>query len=316
MSAGCQVVRCVGVHFTRVGVVATLASAALLVPFGATAAQRPGAGPAPTTYDWPVLPFDSQHPVRAYFGDPRMRQDSHTFHTGIDISVPRETPVFAVEPGRVRFIDAKAIAVRSRGRTLQYWHITPSVRDGQYVRRHALLGRTLATFNHLHLSEFSHGKLVNPLRPGALTPFDDTTIPTIGQIAFWQTGTTIETAAVRGSVDIVADSFDTAEGVQPQPWPVAPALIRWRVSSGNEQVGAWHVAVDFRERVLPSSRFPLVYASGTRPDHLGHAGRFRFYLAHRWNSATVPDGASFLEVAASDVYGNTGVAVLPFNVDN
>jgi hypothetical protein len=316
VSASWRGVRCLGLHLARVGIFAMLTAASLLAPLAAAAAQRPGAGQAPSPYDWPVLPFDVQHPVRAYLDDPRMRQDSHTFHTGIDISVSRETPVFAVEPGKVRFIDAKAIAVRSRGRTLQYWHITPAVRNRQYVRRHAFLGLTLATFNHLHLSELIHGRFVNPLRPGALTPFDDTTIPTIGQIVFWQAGTTIETAAVHGRADIVADSFDTAAGVQPQPWPVAPVLIRWRLSSGNEQVGAWHVAVDFRERVLPSARFPLVYAPGTRPDHLGRPGRFRFYLAHRWDSAGVPDGSNFIEVAASDVRGNTGVAVLPFDVEN
>jgi Peptidase family M23 len=302
-------------RLARRGPVALLTLVPLLVTLAATAAQRPGAGPALGAYDWPVKPFGLQHPVRGYLNDPRMGQESQTFHTGIDISVARETPVFAVEPGTVRFIDAKAIAVRSGARTLQYWHITPNVRNGQHVRRHALLGQTLATFNHLHLSELLHGRLVNPLRPGALRPFKDSTSPTTSGVAFWQAGTTTETAAVHGTVDIVADSFDTAAGVEPRPWPVSPPLIRWRLST-NEQAGAWHTAVDFRERILPSAQFPLVYAPGTRPDHLGRAGRFRFYLAHRWNSATAPKGTNFLEVAASDIRGNTGVAVFPFDVEN
>jgi hypothetical protein len=245
-----------------------------------------------------------------------MRLEANAFHTGIDISASPETPVFDVEPGTVYFIDSTAIAVRSGARTFQYWHITPAVWNRQYVRRHALLGWTLPAFNHLHLSELVRGKLVNPLRPEALGPFDDDTPPTTSRVEFWRVGTTLETAAVHGTVDIVADSSDTAAGVEPRPWPVAPALIRWRITTGDEQDRAWQVAVDFRQSVPSSPRFALVYAPGTRPNHLGRPGRFRFYLAHGWDSTRVPNGRNLLEVEASDMRGNTRAAIFAFDAAN
>ena len=52
-------------------------------------------------YPWPVKPFDRQHPVRAFFNDPRIADASHAFHFGIDISAPDRTPVYAVKPGKV-----------------------------------------------------------------------------------------------------------------------------------------------------------------------------------------------------------------------
>ena len=53
------------------------------------------------TYCWPLEPFDSPHPVRAYFNDPRIAEASEAFHFGIDISAPNGTPVYAVEAGVV-----------------------------------------------------------------------------------------------------------------------------------------------------------------------------------------------------------------------
>ena len=39
------------------------------------------------SYDWPLKPFGSAHPVRAYLNDPRVSMDSsqRSFHFGIDI---------------------------------------------------------------------------------------------------------------------------------------------------------------------------------------------------------------------------------------
>jgi murein DD-endopeptidase MepM/ murein hydrolase activator NlpD len=295
-----------------------LAMALLFTPLAPVAAQPDRAAATRGPYDWPLQPFDRPHPVRGYLDDPRMgsEEGAQAFHIGIDISVGRETPVFAVERGVVHFIDARAIAIASGARTLQYWHIAPAVRNGQYVPRHALLGRTLAAFNHLHLSEVIRRRYVNPLRLGALTPFEDSTVPTIGALAFLRAGRALGAGAVSGTVDIVVDCFDTAAGVEPAPWPVAAAVIRWRLVTGADQAGVWHTAVDFRSAVLPSSRFALVYAPGTRPNRRGRPGRFRFYLAHGWRSTGVANGAHVLEVAASDMRGNTDVELFPFDVTN
>src|SRR5262249_12827305 len=54
------------------------------------------------------------------------------------------------------------------------------------------------------------------------------------------------------------------------------------------------------------SAFSRIYAPGTRQNHAGEPGLYRFYLAHTWTTATLPDGNYRLEVEASDLAGNTG----------
>jgi murein DD-endopeptidase MepM/ murein hydrolase activator NlpD len=61
----------------------------------------PGAAHA---YGWPVKPFDRMHPVRGTFDDPRFHlapnfTTAQSFHSGVDISAPDDTPVYAVGPG-------------------------------------------------------------------------------------------------------------------------------------------------------------------------------------------------------------------------
>src|SRR5919106_1148871 len=58
-------------------------------------------------YGWPVQPFHVQHPVRGFFGDPRVGEaadghvESKTFHFGVDVSAPDGTAVYATTSGRV-----------------------------------------------------------------------------------------------------------------------------------------------------------------------------------------------------------------------
>ena len=67
-----------------------------------TAARRHSKVPP---YGWPVKPFNRQHPVRGFFGDPRIAEGrkgtTRSFHFGIDISCPDGTPVYATMSGRV-----------------------------------------------------------------------------------------------------------------------------------------------------------------------------------------------------------------------
>src|SRR4051812_19979775 len=65
-------------------------------------------------YPWPVKPFDRQHPVRAFFNDPRIADASHAFHFGIDVAAPDGTAVYAVTPGKVFIEDhGHAVAVQA-----------------------------------------------------------------------------------------------------------------------------------------------------------------------------------------------------------
>jgi hypothetical protein len=270
------------------------------------------------SYDWPLKPFDRPHPVRAYLNDPRVSRTGtqHSFHFGVDISAQGGTPVYAIEAGTAFRMSAQTVVVRSGARAFEYWHLDPAIRDGQRVRRHTLLGQTRLIFNHLHLSERLRGVYVNPLRAGGLGPFADFTSPRIVRVSFRRAGHRYRPSSVHGVVDVVADSFDIASDVKPTPWPVTPALLRWRILHGDGVVTDWQTALDFRSRVLSRSRFAAVYAGGTRMNHPGWAGYYCFYLAHGWHSTSLPNGTYRLEVSASDIRGNAGLSTFDFTVAN
>ena len=114
-----------------IAAVAALLSSAVFVP-EATAADSTVPG-----YGWPVKPFHRQHPVRGFFGDPRIGMTpkgmEESFHFGIDVSCPNGTAVYATLDGVVRlqsFRPETVAVVGYDGRTeFQYWHIVPSVRE-------------------------------------------------------------------------------------------------------------------------------------------------------------------------------------------
>ena len=109
------------------------------------------------SYEWPVMPFAQQHPVRGFFGDPRIGDAGGTsFHFGIDVSVPDGTPVYSVSAGTVHLDVAggpQNIAVTSPGATHGYWHVQPAVASGQHVDQGGLLGHVAPTWGHVHFAE-------------------------------------------------------------------------------------------------------------------------------------------------------------------
>jgi len=124
-------------------------------------------------YSWPLEPFDRIHPVRAFFNDPRVSGQSRAFHFGIDISAPNGTAVYAVEAGTVHLEDARAISVANGDVEHGYRHVVPVVTHLQQVARHGLLGHVDAPWLHVHFAERRAGSYRNPLRAGALTPWQE-----------------------------------------------------------------------------------------------------------------------------------------------
>jgi hypothetical protein len=255
------------------------------------------------TYDWPVEPFDRQHPIRGFFCDPRIGdKGGKSFHFGVDVSVPDGTPVYAIEPGQVHMEGAQNVGVVGTGRTLGYWHLVPAVKHLQHVDRHTLLGHVAEGWAHVHLAERSGGEYRNPLRPGALAPFRDFGPPSVDRIV-----TSVDRRRLHGAVDIVAEAHDVPPISAPPPWralPLTPALVRWRLVGHAHEVVPWRVVADFRSTLLPPERFDSVYAPGTRQNHPNAPGLYRFWLARGFDTTRHPDGQYRVDVEAADVRGN------------
>jgi hypothetical protein len=288
---------------------------------------------AASAYSWPVRPFDKPHPIRANFGDPRTVFDlplyadgingpgDFSFHNGVDIVAANGTAVYAVAPGIAHLIDAAAVSVETfDDRTFQYYHVIPTVIDGEHVTpRRTEIGVVQAPFAHVHLSEIDKMVVTNPLLRGHLTPYVDRTRPHVDEIEIRDAqGRLAGPLAVCGHVSLAADASDrpalpvsgTFSGL-----PIAPALVSWRLQRvGGHMVVPTRTAVDFR-RTLPAPRdFWDVYARGSyqnaprfgRQQFTEMPGRFLFQLEHDLNTKTLPNGPYFLTVIAKDARGNAG----------
>ena len=143
---------------------------------------------APSAYGWPVKPFNRQHPVRGFFGDPRISNHgrSRQFHFGIDISAPNGTPVYATLSGTISIHalhSTMVLIAGANGVEFSYWHVVPTVRSGQRaVAYKTLIGYIEEPYGHVHFSESSNRRYLNPLRPGALGPYSDNTRPRVTSV--------------------------------------------------------------------------------------------------------------------------------------
>jgi hypothetical protein len=275
-------------------------------------------------YPWPVAPFDRQHPVRGFFGDPRIGDEGgRSFHTGIDISAPDGTPVHAVAPGRVSIGGPQNVVVATPGRNFGYWHVVPAVANGDHVPLHGLLGHVAAGWGHVHFAEHTttparQGTYWNPLRAEALTPFADYGPPRVSRVI--SPGNVLF-----GDVDLAAEALDHPPIAPPPPWstvPVTPALVRWRLLHGSGVAIPWRIVADFRVSFRPhvvgdsEVRFGSIYAPGTRQSHPGQPGLFRYWLGRRLDTRHHRDGRYQIEVEATDVRGNRGRREFPVTINN
>jgi Peptidase family M23 len=259
------------------------------------------------SYGWPVEPFGEQHAVRGFFCDPRIGADGEkSFHFGVDVSALDGTPVYAVEAGTVYSEGEQNIAVIG-AHEHAYWHIVPTVRTGQHVRRHALIGHVAKPWGHVHLAERMQARYWNPLRSGALTPFEDYGAPQVDRIVAERGGSRLDPTALTGVVDLIAEAHDNPPISAPAPWhglPVTPALLRWRLVRDATEVVPWTIVADFRSTLIPKSRFAAVYAAGTRQNHPNSPGLYRFWLARGWDTRRHRDGPYRLDAEAADIRGN------------
>jgi hypothetical protein len=277
---------------------------------------------AGATYGWPLKPFDKQHAVRSFFDDPRAEgMGASSFHFGIDISGRDGTPVYAVAPGIVRLQpDAVALVADTGDRTFSYWHVDPIVADEARVAAGDQIATIKAGFGHVHFTEIHTGRYVNPLRPGGIAPYVDSTSPTVVAL-FAAVGTRKEPLdALSGKVDLLVDTYDTPPPPLPAPpWNltrVSPAYIRWRLVPEGQASARWRTALDFRSFLVPKETFASIYAPWTTLNRPAQPARLVYYLAHGWDTTRVPDGRYRLQVAVFDSQGNSARAGLWVTIAN
>jgi hypothetical protein len=285
------------------------------------------------SYHYPVKPFAVQHPIRGFFGDPRTvtaapfgsdqagSVGSFTFHNGVDISAGTGTPVYPVVSGYVKTATGdRVIVVTGDFRTFQYFHITPVVRPGQQVRAYrTVLGTVRPKWQHVHMAEIDGFRVHNPLAPGHLEPYRDSTIPSVAEIEFrTEHGTDLDAARLHGRVLIAADARDAPPIAVPGVWygfPVTPAVVSWRIASRAGVVVPEHTVADFRATEPPNREFWRVYAAGTYQNfpvfahvyYFRRPGRYLFNLTPTpLDTTRFPNGTYGVTVDVADVCGNRG----------
>jgi hypothetical protein len=280
------------------------------------------APPAASAYGWPVKPFHEQHPVRAFFGDPRIGTTSRSLHFGIDVVAPNGAPVYATQDGRVWIEPGhnRSVVVRGdTGRNFSYWHVVPVVHTGDRVSAYrSVIGHVERPWAHVHFAEVRDHCYLNPLRPGAMAPFVDRTRPEVGPLTAERAGKPIAISKLSGLVTLVADVRDWMPVAAPAPWtgkPVMPALDRWRMVGARGRAGRWHTALDLRDR-LPDCGYAGVFAKWTRQNKPWRSGRYRIYLSRGLDTRRYADGAYPVEVQAVDTAGNVASATHPVTIRN
>jgi murein DD-endopeptidase MepM/ murein hydrolase activator NlpD len=308
------------------------------VCFASSPAGQARSTRATQSYGWPVKPFNRQHPIRGYFGDPRTiftgrptfrnllsGAGEFKFHFGVDICAPDGTAVYAVRSGTASVVNDEAVGVSAEdGSSMQYWHVVPAVRTGQSVVAYqTVIGHVIKATHHVHLTELRGGQPVNPLAPGHLAPYADHTTPEVSEILFRRepAGREIAPEFVKGRVYLIADASDmpAMPVLSPAHWrglPVAPALVRWRIErvKTGKVVVSERTAFDVRSTLPPDEAFWTYYARGSHQNMLQFTtrrfweqpGKYLYRLGRgAFDTRRLHDGLYRVVVTVSDSRGNS-----------
>jgi hypothetical protein len=308
---------------------------------GGQALAYGAAGPSWRPYNWPVRPFETQHPVQAAFGDPRTvyklepfgrtgpnRSGAYSFHNGVDVSAEAGTPVYPVVSGRVVVaLPGKIVVQTGDGRSFQYYHLDRAVHLGQVATaRRTILGTVRARYLHVHLAEIDEHRIHNPLDPGHLRPYRDTTRPLATNLFIDDGGG--PRPLVGGHVG-ARDHLVVAAGDPPaQPLvgpfaglPQVPALVEWRLRHWQNHT-PWRIAADFRLTQPPPRSFWQIYAPGTyqncpvfeRRLFSATPGQYLFRIGLDASRQTA--GSYRLEVRVTDIRQNSSTGSWKLLIDH
>ena len=215
-----------------------------------------GCWPSGAIPGWPLKPFHAQHAIRAGLNELR----TGSMHIGIDIQAWNGQAVYAMQGGTAQVTRAGIDTHVRVGRFL-YWHVIPSVSNGQHVTPYrTVVGHVLTPAGHLHLSEVldaAANDYINPLRPGGriLAPYRDLAPPVIGT-PHVDSGGVVDVAAYDPQTFVVHTTYST---------PVlAPAALAYRL---YDRAGRPLTALRWALRgthVYPFSLAWTIYWPGTR----------------------------------------------------
>jgi len=212
-----------------------------------------GCRPAGAEFGWPIKPFHREHGLRAGLNELR----PGSLHVAVDIQARSGAAVYALQPGVAEVLSPGTVDVRVRVGSYIYWHIDPSVSDGEtVVPFETVLGHILFNYGHMALSELNtEGEYVNPLRPGGivLRPYANHAPPEIATPA----------VAADGQVIVAAYSPQSFVETTTYPTPVlAPAALAYRLYTAQ---GAALTPLEWAFRgthLLPFDERDLIYAPG------------------------------------------------------
>ena len=206
----------------------------------------PGAIPG-----WPLRPFHRQHAIRAGINELRPAN----FHVGVDIEANNFEPVYAIQSGYASIRYPGTADVNVDVGSFYYWHINPTVRNGQSVLAYRTeIGQVLNGFGHVALSEGSTSRYLNPLRPGgSLQPYHDSEPPIIGIPRVFADGRVIVQAFDPQSV-VQRDRYET---------PVlAPSSLAWRLYSARGRALTGLEWAMRGSQNYPPALKPVIFAPG------------------------------------------------------
>jgi hypothetical protein len=292
-----------------------------------------------------VRPFHVIHPVRGNFGDPRtiflddlgkggLRGPGwFSFHDGVDISAPLGAAVYPVVSGRARVSSPGLVSIRTKdGRRFRYIHISVSVRNRSFARAgRTVLGYIKWPWRHVHLTEVDPIRIgfqvVNPLTH--LVPYAERIPPRIRWIgARDRRGLAEALSNLHGRVELLVDAYGFPARPLSGAWqamPVAPALIRWQMTTARGKIVIRErAAVDFRRTIPPKRRFWQVYARGTYQNfpvigahyYWRRKGLFLYLLDRRLNTRLLQNGRYLITVTVADICDKSRSLALGLRVLN